>query len=429
MSNYRLLLCFLLLPLLLPAQRDKLERAQREFAVGAYAGAMRTLRSEARLIETDEEAALLLAVSEFHAGDLLAAEERLLRLASTERGLPEPLSFFYLGRIYHAQHQFARAAVEYKRYLRSLGSADTPERRTAINLLRNCDNGIRAGFVSDEMVAENLGAEINGEHDEYGPIPSPSGSGRLYFSLTRPVIGQTRQQSDIVVSTNEATGWGAPVPLNPLINTDQHESLVDISPNGQRLYYYRGSNERNGSFFVDTFQYAGTQQVVTLPLIAPLSAANGDATPFFGAPDGIYFASDRDGGYGGLDLYRLPYLPGGRLGPAENLGPNVNTPYDEVTPFVALDGRTLYYSTNDPTYSVGGFDVVRTQRVSGADLRFVRPENAGMPLNSAGDETHFRLASDTFTAFLASDRKDGYGRRDLYIVYFIEPRTEMQPGR
>ena len=429
MSNYRLLFLFLLLPLLLPAQREKLERAQREFAVGAYAGAVRTLRSEPRLVESDEEAALLLAVSEFHAGDLLMAEERLLRLAGTERGLPEPLAYFYLGRIYHAQHQFARAAVEYKRYLRTLGSADTPERRTAINLLRNCDNGIRAGFVSDEMVAENLGSEVNSEYDEYGPIPSPSGSGRLYFSLTRPVIGQTRRQSDIVVSSTDVTGWAPPAPLNELINTDQHESLVDISPNGQQLYYYRGSDERNGSFFVDTFQYAGAQRVVTLPLTVPIAANLGDATPFFGAPDGIYFASDRPGGYGGLDLYRLPYLTGGRIGPAENLGPNVNTPYDEVTPFMALDGRTLYYSTNDPTYSVGGFDVVRTQRVVGEELRYVRPENAGMPLNSAGDETHFRLAPDTFTAFLASDRKDGYGQRDLYIVYFIEPRTEMQPGR
>jgi hypothetical protein len=116
----------------------------------------------------------------------------------------------------------------------------------------------------------------------------------------------------------------------------------------------------------------------------------------------------------------------GRYGPPTNLGPNVNGPYDEICPFVARDGRTIYFSTNDPTFSVGGFDVVRTYRVAGAQNQFTLPENAGMPLNSAGDDTHFRLASDTFTGFLSSDRKDGLGKRDVYIVYYVEGREEMR---
>ncbi len=118
----------------------------------------------------------------------------------------------------------------------------------------------------------------------------------------------------------------------------------------------------------------------------------------------------------------MPRLPGGGYGPALNLGPNVNGPYDEICPFVAADGRTVYFSTNDPTYSVGGFDVVFTYRVEGVDNRFTLPTNAGLPLNSAGDDTHFRVAPDHFTGFLASDRKDGFGKRDLYIVYFVAPR-------
>ncbi|MEM1359468.1 MAG: hypothetical protein AAGF89_14780, partial [Bacteroidota bacterium] len=81
----------------------------------------------------------------------------------------------------------------------------------------------------------------------------------------------------------------------------------------------------------------------------------------------------------------------------------------------------IYFSTNDPAYSVGGFDVVSSFRVVGGNWQFTQPENVGMPLNSAGDDTHFRLAPDTFTGFLASDRKDGFGRRDLYIVYFVDP--------
>lgn len=407
----------------LSAQRkDKLERAQREFAAGDYPAAIRTLQGVKKL-EDDADASLLLAVSQFHANDLLAAETGLVQLLEREKN-DFPLGWFYLGRVYHAQHRFKRAATEYKRYLRML-NGDGPERKTVVRLLRNVDNGIRAGFVSDEMIAENMGEGVNSEHDEYGPIPSPTGNGKLYYSLLRPDLAAGALHSDIVVTTPAELGWAPPRPLNPLLNTTEQEFLADISPDGQQLYYYRGTNEQNGQYLLDTYR-AGDNELVTAQPRAPLNPSAGDVTPFFGAADAVYFASRRPGGYGGLDLYRMERLPNGQFGPPTNLGPNVNGPYDEICPFVAKDGRTLYYSTNNPAYSVGGFDVVRTFRVLGTSSQFILPKNAGMPLNSAGDDTHFRLAPDTYTGFLASDRKDGLGKRDVYIIYFVEAREEMR---
>lgn len=417
------LLFFLVFPLLLTAQRkEKLDRASREFAVGDYPGAIRTLQS-VKGVEGDAEASLLLAVSQFNANDLLSAEAGLIALADREKD-NYPLVWFYLGRIYHTQHRFVRAATEYKRYLRTLND-DGPERKTVVNLLRNVDNGIRAGFVTDQMVAENMGPRVNSEYDEFGPVPSPSGIGKVYFSLVRPEIVTGQVQSDIVVSENTVAGWATPASLNPYINTNAQECLNDISADGQRLYYYRGNSDTDGRYLMDTFR-SDNSQMVTLDAGVPMSTTIGDVTPFYGAADAVYFASRRGGGYGGLDLYRMERLADGRYGQPINLGPNVNGPYDEICPFVARDGRTVYFSTNDPTFSVGGFDVVRTFRVAGATNQFTLPENAGLPLNSAGDDTHFRLASDTFTGFLCSDRKDGLGKRDVYIVYFVEGREEMR---
>jgi tetratricopeptide (TPR) repeat protein len=419
------LFCLLLFSLGLSAQKkEKLDRANREFSTGDYPSAIRTLQSIKNLQETSPEGSLLLAVSQFHANDLLAAETGLLSLVEREKD-EYPLAWFYLGRVYHAQHRFKRAGMEYKRYLRIL-SGDGPERKTVVRLLRNVDNGIRAGFVSDEMIAENMGSQVNSENDEYGPIPSPTGNGKLYFSLLRPDLANGTSHSDIVVSSANDLGWSVPAPLNPLLNTREQENLIDISPDGQQLFYYRGSDAADGSYLSDAYR-EGSDQLVTIPAPAPLKASAGDVTPFYGAADAVYFASRRPGGYGGLDLYRMERLPNGQFGQPQNLGPEVNGPYDEICPFVAKDGRTVYYSTNDPEYSVGGFDVVRTFRVLGTTNQFTRPENAGMPLNSAGDDTHFRLAPDTFTGFLASDRKDGLGKRDVYIVYFVEPREEMRP--
>ena len=421
LSPTTLVLLILLTTNLQAQRRDKLDRANREFTAGDYPGAIRTLQS-VKGLEGDAEGSLLLAVSRFHANDLLGAEADLLALAEREKD-DLPLVWFYLGRIYHTQHRFARAAREYKRYLRTLGD-DGAERKTVVNLLRNVDNGVRAGYVTDQMVAENMGPRINSENDEFGPVPSPLGTGKLYFSLVRPQLGTDQQQSDIVVSSNGAAGWGTPTSLNPYLNTAAQESLLDISADGQKLYYFRGNGGRAGRFLVDTFR-ANSDQLVTLEADAPLTAGT-DATPFFGAPDAVYFASRRPGGYGGLDLYRCRRLPNGTYAPAENLGPGVNGPYDEITPFVANDGRTLYFSTNDPRLSVGGFDVVRSYRVVGAEGQFTQAENAGMPVNSASDDTHFRLANDTFTGFLCSDRKDGLGRRDLYVVFYVEAREEMR---
>ena len=419
---FLVLICFLAPAPAASQKREKLDRANREFAVGDYAGAIRTLQT-VKGLANDAEGSLLLAVSQFHANDLLAAEAGLLALAERERD-DYPLVWFYLGRVYHTQHRFARAAVEYKRYLRSL-AGEGPERRTVVNLLRNVDNGIRAGFVTDEMVAENMGPRVNTEYDEFGPVPSPGGGGRLYFSLVRPDLATQRVQSDIVVSRNGASGWGAPASLSPYLNTPAQEQLNDISPDGQRLYYYRGNDGADGRYLVDTFRTGGND-LVTLDAGVPIRVDQGDVTPFYGAPDAVYFASNRPGGYGGRDLYRTRRLPDGRYAPPENLGPAVNGPYDEICPFLANDGRTLYFSTNDPAHSVGGFDVVRSFRVVGGAGQFTAPENAGMPLNSAGDDTYFRLAPDTFTGFLTSDRKDGLGRRDVYIVYFVEAREEMR---
>ena len=426
--HHRLLVVYiLLLPLFLTGQnRATLELAQREYDAGQYAAAVRTLRSNPQLTEFDPEAALLLAVSLFHANDLRAAQERL-DLLIKQRGDAFPVARFYLGRVYHAQGLFTEAAAEYKRYLRTL-KQDGQAWLAVTALLRNVANGLAATGSTEQTIVDNLGPEVNSEADEFGPIPSPTGSGRVYFTRAVTPAGSTTAQTDIAYTAATGISWAPAAPLSPLINTRAEEALLDISPDGRRLYYFRGTSAADGSFLVDTFRTNTADDLVTIPVEVPLNVNTTDVTPFFGADDAIYFASNRPDGYGGLDLYRRLRLPEGGYGPSQNLGPQVNGPYDEACPFVARDGRTIYFSTNDPEYSIGGFDVVKSFRVVGVEGRFTRPENVGLSVNSAGDDTHFRLAPDGFTGFLASDRKDGFGGRDLFVVYYASGRVEMLGG-
>lgn len=401
-----------------------MERARSEYAAGAYATVVRTLQSSNRLLRDDPEAALLLSVSLFHINDLTEAKKNLVALIE-RKGNDFPVAQFYLGRVYHAQNLFPEAVDAYKQYLRTLNQEGEAWRAVTV-LLKNVDNAIRLGAGDEQIIAENMGPAVNTIGDEFGPIPSPSADGRVYLTATRNGSGIDQENPDIFV-TNVLNGtWNEPTVLNPLLNTSQVEYLVDISYDGSKIYYFRGNDLNDGQYLIDTFRAEADNKAVTLPVEVPFSSSFGDATPYFNSEDAIYFSSNRPDGYGGMDLYRRRRLPEGGYGPSENLGPTINGAYDEVCPFMARDNRTLYYSTNDPNLSIGGFDVVKAFRVVGGEGRFTVPENAGIPINSAGDDTHFRLAPDTYTAFLASDRKDGYGKRDVYVVYFTLPRLEME---
>ena len=109
----------------------------------------------------------------------------MLEALIERRGDNFPVARFYLGRVYHAQNLFDRAAVEYKQYLRTLRQGGEAW-LAVVALLRNVDNAIRLGHGGGETLIDNLGPAVNTASDEFGPIPSPTGSGRVYYTSLRP---------------------------------------------------------------------------------------------------------------------------------------------------------------------------------------------------------------------------------------------------
>lgn len=132
-------------------------------------------------------------------------------------------------------------------------------------------------------------------------------------------------------------------------------------------------------------------------------------------PDGqhLYFASDRPGGYGGRDIYRLIRLPNGEWSKAQNMGPEINTIYDEDSPFIAVNNKTLYYASNGPE-SMGGFDIFVTFR--DAENNWSEPSNLGFPINSTGDDIYYTTTVDGLRGYLSSFRKNGFGEIDIYEI-------------
>lgn len=142
----------------------------------------------------------------------------------------------------------------------------------------------------------------------------------------------------------------------------------------------------------------------------------------------IYFASDKPGGYGGTDIYVTRLLPNGEWGEPQNLGPSVNTKYDEDFPVLSLDGKILYFSSNGHT-SMGGYDIFKAD-YDMEKMKYVNPRNLGFPINSPGDEMNFSISESGRYGYISSFRKDGYGDLDIYRVTFtdIEPNYTVFNG-
>lgn len=414
---------------------DKKRQAKEFISHERYQQALAVLNSSTNLRRHDKEARLLMAVSYYQTNQLDAAL-RLLNELTTDGRSPYPECWLYLAKIYHSRHQFAEATDHYKTYLRSL-FPNHPHRRMVIEEIRRCSNGLQLMFQAAPAVVENLGRTVNTPEDEFAPVASPTRSDRLYFSAIRqqntggprdaygrPDPQWGRYFSDMYVTEVSHGQWSAASPMNYLLNSPRHDVLLGFDDQGQALYFYKGWNMTQGEIVVDTFREIEARRLSSTPLVGPLQPQQGDNYPVFYQDTLVIFASNRPGGHGGWDLYKSVRKKG-RWSPPINLGPTVNTPFDETTPFLAHDGRTLYFSSNDSQKSLGGLDVFKTHFVPKLQ-QWLPPANVGLPINSAGDDSHFRISRDGFTAFLCSSRKDGFGQRDIYIAHFQDFLPEME---
>lgn len=448
--KYTCLLFFLCFSTLAFSQSKKevIEQAKAYIAVAHYADALNVLESHRQLSKKDEEGRFLIAVCLYQLNDLSAAEKMLTQQIEEEKS-PYPECWFYLGKIYHTQQQFIKAVDQYKNYLRLL-RPDHANRAMVIQEIKRCDNGIRYRFREVQTVVENMGKQVNTSYDEFAPILSPNRSSQLYFTAIKAgntggmrnkntQLDETYGQylSDMFKTKLTGGQWQTAQPLHYLLNTPQHEQLIGFSNHGNVMLYYKGWTWENGEIFADTFQQEAQRSLKTTPFSGPARGNQGEQNFFLYDDTLLIFASRRPGGYGGYDLYKSVFKPGsansqaGRVGKnsfwtaPENLGPTINSAFDETTPFLSRNGQTLYFSTNDSQKSVGGLDIVRSVYLKEA-ARWSTPENLGFPVNSPADDAHFILAKDGFTAFFSSSRKDGFGERDLYVAYFTKYRKEME---
>ncbi len=375
-----------------------------------------------------------LAISAFQSNQLAQAKEILVAIA--ENPASDPISLYYLAQAYHYELNFKEAIRIYKLFLAAT-KLDYPYHRAAVANIKRCASGLKMAGAPESALVENLGDRVNTPYDEFSPVQSPNFEDRLYFSSGRENSEGGRRDetgmrddrkgkytADIFFTDAESGEWTSPVPINNgLVNTPRNEVILDFDESGKSMYFFRSPTFFSGEILKNVYKADEEIRSLPAPLQSPVRAEEGDNALFFFRDTILLFASRRAGGYGGLDLY-ITIFTDGRWSDPKNLGPTINSAYDETTPFLAKDGRTLYFSSNNPQ-SMGGLDVFKAT-FSDIDLKWSDPVNLGAPVNSAGDDAFFRLTPDGMKAYFSSDRKDhSFGGRDLFVALFKTYQREQ----
>ncbi len=348
---------------------------------------------------------------------------------------PADLKFF-TAQAHHLAHHFDEAIALYEEYKAHFN----PNKKKEAEFVKMIDEMIETSRYAKKLVEEapdmeihNFGPKVNSEYPDYGPVLTADEE-VLVFTSSRPTnIGAKRSKhdghytEDLYISYKTEAGWSEAKNIGTHINSEGNEATLAISADGQQMLVYHFADEgmlsnATGDIYITRLEGSEWTNLEKLPeqISSPKSYESGAC--FSADNKKIYFASDRDGGYGGNDIYVVEKLDDGTWGQPVNLGKDINTDKNEDSPFIHPDGVTLYFSSNGYK-TMGGFDVF-VSKMQGNDTTWSEPKNVGYPINTAHDDLHMSWSSDGRRVYFSNSASGGFGDKDLY--YAVLSKEEQQ---
>lgn len=396
-------------------EQRQLSDADIDFEIGDYARALEVYSALVEKYIDHKELNYKTGVCHL----MLRRHQLAIPYLEKSRDLGEVESLYYLGQAYHLEERIAEEIKAYQKYKNSEKELNQPLELVSKLIERAQFTQI---MIDDPVNVDvlNIGSPINTPYHEYVPLVWGL-EDELYFTSRRPgsTGGRTDHRGDyfedVYVSLNEHGQWQEPKQLNSAINSSTHDACVGISADGQILYVFRTSDDLlSGDLYMSEREEGDWSDLVKLG--SDINSEAIETSASISSDDRvIYFSSNREGGFGGMDIYRSVKLPNGIWSKASNLGPTVNTSEDEDSPFIHADNKTLYFSSKGHQ-NMGGFDVFESIRDE--DGLWSIPRNMGYPINSVTHDLNFVMSSDKQTGYYSSAQKGGLGGQDIYNINF-----------
>jgi hypothetical protein len=425
--RYLLCIIFLLGSILIEAQvhskgfTKSFKSANKKYLNGDYYGALKIYQQLQKVDGEDKALNFNMGVCNYYAHNYIEAEQNF---SKTSSAISLEL-FRYKASIAHMNLEFKKALNYYNAYKIILGEKEISNEE--INVL--IQKTKYAEIAIDEprnVLVQNLGPTINTENQEYVPLISADEKMMLFTSRRPGSTGGLLDPNgmpfeDIYVTTKVENAWVKPTPLREGINTATNDACVGFSADGQILFLFKPSEDQlTGDLYESRMGVEDWEDPVKLG--SDINTKYNETSATITLDDKvIYFSSDRPGGFGGKDIYKVLRLPNGKWSKAMNLGAIVNTPYDEDAPFIHTDKKTLYFSSKGHQ-NMGGYDIFKTVLEKRS---WSTPQNLKYPINTVQDDVFFVMAASGKVGYYSSLRIDGFGGQDIYRVLLKDENVKQ----
>jgi len=340
--------------------------------------------------------------------------------------------YFYLGRAYALDYRFDDGL----RYFNDAKNAKTSKENleTIDRFIGYCVNGKKLVENPVEVKLENIGRPVNSKFFEYVPVISADESIMIFTYRGDKSTGGLQNEyaesdpkgkyyEDVFQSVKlGGEDWSEPEKIGENINTHGHDASLALSANGQKLFVYKDTEGTSGDLYVSELE--GFTWSLPVRLDSNINTEYWEGNMSLSADENtLYFASEKPGGFGGRDIYKSKRKGEDSWGEPINLGPKINTEFDDESPFIHPDGRTLFFSSQGHT-NMGGYDIFRTILIS--DTSWTDPENIGYPINTTGDDKYYVVSANGERGYYSTAKIGGYGQHDIYIVHLGDAAKKHQ---
>jgi tetratricopeptide (TPR) repeat protein len=327
-------------------------------------------------------------------------------------------SWFFLGNAYRINNDLDKALDCYTRFKSIKDFEKKYNIRIVDNEIKTCE---RAKIIKDSplnLVKTNIGAPINTSAADYFPVLTPDENIIVYMN-------SQKFYEAIMYSKKNDSVWSTPVNITPQIGSDGDMRPTSLSADGTELFLVKKDNN-NSDIYIS--QFDGNLWSKAAPLNKNINSRSNETFASL-SPDGknLYFTSNRNEGFGGLDTYVSKKQSVGDWGPAENLGSVINTDQDEETPYLSGDGKTLFFSSKGH-FNMGGYDVFYSNL--NKFNQFEEAINLGYPVNTTNDNSGYFPVNDGKTAYITLFDDIDLGKEDIYkleILPFTAPKASDTP--
>jgi len=328
--------------------------------------------------------------------------------------------FFNLANAEMLSGDYSDALIHFNVYLAQTRMSEK-NKTVAVKHVKNCEFALNAMKNPVPFNPVSIGSSINTKDDEYWPSITADGQTLMFTRQPAPIDSPSpsgQVQEDFYLSYFSDNSWQKAVNAGPPLNTRQNEGAQTISSNGNYMYF-TACDRPGGLGSCDIYFSAFNEGRWSEPsnLRSPVNTSFWESQPSISA-DGkmLFFSSSRLGGYGGKDLWFSLMNNKNLWTNPVNMGKNINTDGDEMSPFIHFDGRTLYFAS-DGRVGMGGFDIYITRMIN--DSTWTDPQNLGYPINTYNDEMGLIIESGGHKAYFSSAR-DKLNGKDIFYFNLYE---------